>query len=210
MTTPRLSCISISTGLMLACGDPSNSDTNDLVIDSAPPVHVGFMIHMEDNWKDHERKSQFDNHAASLRYAAELHNRFGGKFTAESALPFAEGCQNWGDNVLQSMLDEGMGVGSHANEAAQFIEIKGVVDALVGAPNNRGISGGSQDDFVVSSLAAGFEYIDALVFSAYKNVPLELRPNQVTDQQIDALHRHVVILVAQRRECVLEHVARVR
>jgi hypothetical protein len=178
---------------MSACGDNTSVDTannTDTADGPASPVHVGFMIHMEDNWMDHEREEQFKEHAKILRSAAELHNRFGGKFTAETALPFAEGCENWGDNVLQSMLDAGMGVGSHANDAAQFIETKSIVDVLIGAENNRGISGGSQDDFVASSLTAGFEYIDALVFSAYKNVPLELRPDQVTDQQIDALHRH--------------------
>jgi hypothetical protein len=187
MHFPQIVARSLSVGLLAGCAETTNEDTSET---APPPVHVGFMIHMEDDWMDHEREHQFNEHAKLLRSAAELHNRFGGKFTAESALPFAEGCENWGDNVLQSMLDTGMGVGSHANDAAQFKETKIIIDSLVGAENNRGISGGSQNDFVAGSLDAGFEYIDALVFSAYKNVPLELRPGEVTDQQIDALHRH--------------------
>jgi hypothetical protein len=190
----RIAFFSLSIGLTAACtGNPKDSSSDssaDSNSEAIVPVHVGFMIHMEDDWGDHEVKAQFETHAEALRYAAELHNNFGGKFTAESAIPFAEGCETWGDNVLQSMLDAGMGVGSHANNSAQFVEIKGIIDELVGAENNRGISGGSQGGFVVDSLAAGFEYKDALVFSAYKNVPVENRPDQVTDQEIDTLHRH--------------------
>lgn len=190
----RIGFILPSIALISACAGNPSSDNSDSSADSnsavTGPVHVGFMIHMEDDWADHEKKGVFEIHAESLRYAAELHNRYGGKFTAESAQPFAQGCENWGDNVLQSMLDAGMGVGSHANDSADYEEIKGIIDRLVGAENNRGISGGGQNDFVADGLAVGFEYIDALVFSAYKNVPLEQRPDQVTDQQLDALHWH--------------------
>ena len=105
-------------------------------------VHLGFMIHLEDNWNDNTNEIAFRNHANQLKWGAEIFNRYGAKFTAESALPFARGCVNFGDNVLQAMLDSTMGVGSHSNTTKLYRDTKTVIDRLVGSENNRGVSGG--------------------------------------------------------------------
>jgi len=160
-------------------------------------VYVGFMIHLEEDWDDDVNETAFRNHARKLRQGAKLFNRFGAKFTAESALPFARGCVNWGDNVLQALLDSTMGVGSHSGKTALFPETKIAVDALVGRENNRGVSGGFNPterlDWAQEAAKLGYKYIDAPVYFCYLMVPQELRPDQVSDQQIiDSLYHDPV------------------
>jgi len=152
-------------------------------------VYIGFMIHLEDNWTDDKDEISFNNHAKQLIFGADLIEPYGAKFTAESALPFAKGCVNWGDNVLQSMLDKGMGVGSHSNTVALYAETKVIIDQLVGVENNRGISGGwgnqGTDDWAQEATKLGFKYLDALVLMGYYTVPEEDRPANMSNAYID-------------------------
>ncbi|OQX84175.1 hypothetical protein B6D60_09670, partial [candidate division KSB1 bacterium 4484_87] len=160
-------------------------------------VYVGFMIHLEEDWNDNVNENLFRYHARQLRQGASLFKRFGAKFTAESALPFAQGCVNFGDNVLQALLDSTMGVGSHSGKTALYRETKSAVDNLVGAENNRGVSGGFNPterlDWAQEAANCGFKYIDGPVYFCYLMVPREQRPDQVSDQEIiDSLYHDPV------------------
>ena len=132
-----------------------------------------------------------------MRWGAELFNRYGAKFTAESALPFARGCENFGDNVLEALLDSTMGVGSHSNTTNLYYDTQLVIDRLVGKENNRGISGGwnplERLDWAQEAINLGYKYIDAPVYFCYLMVPQHLRPDQVSDQEIiDSLYHDPV------------------
>jgi hypothetical protein len=156
-------------------------------------VYAGFMMHLEEDWNDNVNENLFRYHARQLRQGASLFKRFGAKFTAESALPFAQGCVNFGDNVLQALLDSTMGIGSHSGKTALYRETKSAVDNLVGAENNRGVSGGFNPterlDWAQEAANCGFKYIDGPVYFCYLMVPREQRPDQVSDQEIiDSLY----------------------
>ena len=162
----------------------------------SPPVYFGLMIHIEDNWADDTNEDIFNLHALQLRNAVDFVKPYGAKFTAECAIPFALGCNIWGDNVLQSLIDSTMGVGSHANSSKDYAITKHLVDNLIGASENRGISGGATlsdgetvNNWVDSAFNAGFAYVDGGVFIMYLQIPQEERPNNVSDDDIiDSLY----------------------
>lgn len=166
----------------------------------SPPVHFGMMVHLEDNWDDNVNIASFNNHALQLRMAVGFVKPYGAKFTAESAIPFAEGCINWGDNVLQSLIDSTMGVGSHSNASSDYAYTKSLIDGLVGASENRGVSGGwGQLDNIIpnnwadSANVAGFSYINAATYFTYLQIPQNERPGSVTDAMIlDSLYHNPV------------------
>jgi Secretion system C-terminal sorting domain len=157
----------------------------------SPPVYFGIMLHIEDDWNDDTDSSLFILHSIQMKNAVGYVKPYGAKITFECAIPFALGCTNWGNNVLQSLIDSSMGVGSHSNKSCDFNFTKALVDGLVGSSNNRGISGGTSitdslniNNWVDSATIAGFSYKDGLVYSAYLQIPQNERPDSVSNTQI--------------------------
>jgi len=101
--------------------------------------------------------------------------------------------------------ERGFGVGTHCDigyndppmsveqYAALFVENKSLVDALVGAENNLGCSGGgSVNDWALAASLAGFKYVDGIVAMHYLSMPLENRPGpEWTDEFIRNGHFHL-------------------
>lgn len=162
------------------------------------PLYMTTMTHMEEDFKDDTDKGLFDRHVANMRWAMDLFDEYGAKLTFESDQPFAKANAIWGVNVLKEAVDRGHGVGTHAGFgatrgvtltvdqlAAKFKENKALVDGLVGAANNRGVSGGTgPTDWVLAASAAGFGYIDAVTGFGYLSMPLSARPDEWTNQYI--------------------------
>jgi hypothetical protein len=74
---------------------------------------------------------------------------------------------------------------SEKQYVAAFKELKALVDGLVGAENNQGVSGGTGPfDWVGSSAEAGFKYRDALTGIAYLSMDMSERPDGWTDEYI--------------------------
>ena len=165
------------------------------------------MTHMEEDFKDDTDKGLFDRHVANMRWAMDLFDEYGAKLTFESDQPFAKANTIWGVNVLKEAVDRGHGVGTHAGFGAtrgvtltvaelteKFRENKSLVDALVGASNNRGVSGGTgQTDWVLGASAAGFGYIDAVTGFGYLSMPVSARPDGWTNQYITKTAYHDAI-----------------
>lgn len=155
------------------------------------PVYVAFMTHIEDNWLDDVDSNVFNLHASQMRNGVQYFKPYGAKFTAEVAIPFATGCYNWGDNVLQSLIDSTMGIGTHANSSSNFDVTKTLVDGLVGGANNRHVSGGCgaadtvfSNNWIDSAYQAGFQFVDGMVHFTYLNIPVINRPGMVSDSLI--------------------------
>ncbi|MCR4312525.1 MAG: hypothetical protein NUV56_04555, partial [Candidatus Uhrbacteria bacterium] len=73
----------------------------------------------------------------------------------------------------------------------RFVDNKQLVDNLVGAENNRGVSGGTgPGDWVTAASRAGFDYIDGVVGFAYLSMPLTARPDGWTDEYIRSTGYH--------------------
>ncbi len=153
---------------------------------------------MEEDFKDDTDKGLFDRHVANMRWAMDLFDEYGAKLTFESDQPFAKANSIWGVNALKEVVDRGHGVGTHAGFgatrgvtltvdqlAAKFKENKSLVDALVGAANNKGVSGGTgPTDWVLAASAAGFGYSDAVTGFGYLSMPVSARPDGWTNQYI--------------------------
>lgn len=169
------------------------------VVERVPqPFYFSTMTHMEGVFKDNEVEALFNKHVADIRWAVALFDEYGVKLTIESGESFAKANTTWGTNILQEVLDRGHGVGTHADFGVEprmvytvetltekFRQAKALVDALVGAENNIGVSGGtSTADWVLASSAAGFRYMDAVTAFGYLSMPLEARPNGWTDGYI--------------------------
>ncbi len=186
---------------------PNNSEqinTEDLseqpLVDA--PIFITTMMHMEGKFKDDVDYEAFMEHVNDLRFAMDLFDEYGAKMTLESEQSFAKANTNWGLNFLQEMIDRGHGVGTHADFGAgsdiplgKYISLyaanKRLVDDLVGAQNNRGVSGGfGAGDWVTAALRAGFDYIDGVVGYAYLSMPLSERPDGWTDEYIRATAYH--------------------
>jgi len=178
------------------------------------PMLFASMTHMEGGHKDDENQNLFLLHLEQLRYGMDLAEEYGAKLTIESEKPFALACQKWGFNVLQEVLDRGHGVGTHGDVGyggptlnprqlvRAFEERKALVDALVGAEHNRGISGGGGvTDWVLAAHEAGFKYVDGIVGMHYLSMPLENRPDASwTDEYIraESFHDCAPVEFAQR------------
>jgi hypothetical protein len=105
-------------------------------------------------------------------------------------MPFARACAKYGVNMMDEVLDLGHGVGTHADIgfnnpppnvsvlAQELRQRKALVDALVGAGHNRGVSGaGGVNDWVLAAHQAGFAYVDGVVGMHYLAMPLAARPD---------------------------------
>lgn len=163
------------------------------------------MTHMEDGkgWNEDENEELFKRHVAQLRWAMDLFDEYGAKMTVETNVPFAKANTVWDLNFLKEIVDRGHGVGSHVHigggqgtqsyddNVATLKEIKGLVDHLVGAENDQGVSGGPGAYNWVQAMAdAGFHYTDALTGFAYLSMPLSARPSGWTDQAIRSTYYH--------------------
>ncbi len=168
------------------------------------PLYFTTMTHMEEDWKDDTIEPLFHRHVAILRNAMNLFDTFGAKMTVESAEPFAKANTIWGVNIMKEVLDRGHGVGTHAGfhlpdgetvtipeYAALYAEGKSYVDALVGAENNQGVSGGfAEDNWVQAAAQGGFKFLDGLTALGYLSMPMSARPEGFTDVYINMVAYH--------------------
>lgn len=155
------------------------------------PFVITTMTHMEGAFIDDENENVFEKHVSDLRWAMNLFDEYGAKLTVESEQPFAKANTLWGVNIMKEIVDRGHGVGTHADFGAgagtrltldqlttDFKTNKSLVDNLVGAENNQGVSGGTgPQDWVLAAAAAGFKYHDAVTGFGYLSMPESARPN---------------------------------
>lgn len=200
MNTKKLLLLAALVLGLTGCGQEAADRTveeTDTTVDSTVylPLYISTMTHMEGAFKDDQVEKIFQKHVDDLRWAIELFDEYGAKLTIESGQSFAKANANWDLNFLQEVLDRGHGVGTHmdtglsetslAQLTANFKESKKLVDDLVGAENNLGMSAGtSTQDWVLASLDAGFKYMDAVTALGYLSMDESLRPEGWDDQYI--------------------------
>ena len=187
------------------CSAPGGTPDAAPVHAEDAPLFITTMTHMEGNWNDDQSEGLFLRHVAQLRYGMDLAEEYAALITIESEKPFARGNTLCGVNIMGEVSDRGFGVGTHCDigyndppmsveeYAALFVENKSLVDALVGAENNLGCSGGgSVNDWALAASLAGFEYIDGMVAMHYLSMPMENRPGPGwTDEFIRAGNFHL-------------------
>jgi hypothetical protein len=168
------------------------------------PLYFTTMTHMEGSFLDDRDQDVFLGHVAQLRYGMNLANEYDAILTIESEKPFARANAKWNLNIMAEIQQGGHGVGTHCDigfkdpplsveqYAAAFRENKLLVDALVGAENNLGCSGGgSVNDWALAASLAGFKYLDGIVSMHYLSMPIENRPGpEWTDDYIRNGHFH--------------------
>ncbi|HCC83747.1 TPA: hypothetical protein DEP96_02775 [Candidatus Uhrbacteria bacterium] len=166
------------------------------------PFIITTMTHMEGVYTDDVNEKVFEKHVADMRWAMDLFDEYGAKLTFESEQSFAKANTNWGLNILKEAVDRGHGVGTHADFGAKaglslaqltqnFVNNKKLVDGLVGAINNQGVSGGTgPTDWVLAATAAGFHYIDAVTGFGYLSMPTSARPSNWTNSYIISTGYH--------------------
>jgi hypothetical protein len=156
------------------------------------------MTHMEQGFTDDRDRAEFNLHVEQLRFGMDLADEYDAILTIESEKPFARANTIWDLNIMAEIRDRGHGVGTHCDfgfrdelmpvdeYARYFAENKALVDALVGAENNLGCSGGGgANDWALAASMAGFKYLDGIVGMHYLSMPLENRPDSTwTDEYI--------------------------
>jgi hypothetical protein len=171
------------------------------------PLTLTTMTHMEGNFTDDKNETLFTKHVEDMRWAMDLFDEYGAKLTFESEQPFAKANTIWGTNILKDVVQAGHGVGTHADFGAspkehltqdelnaKFKENKTLVDDLVGAENNFGVSGGTgPGDWVLGAASAGFHYIDAVTGFGYLSMPESARPSGWTNSYIISTAYHDTI-----------------
>jgi hypothetical protein len=168
-----------------------------------PTFYITTMTHMEGDFKDDEIEALFNKHVEDMTWAMDLFDEYGAKLTFESEQPFAKACSKWGVNILKEVVERGHGVGTHADFGAgkkamsmdefiaAFEENKKLVDDLVGAENNKGVSGGTgPTDWVLASAAAGFDFRDGITGFGYLSMDESERPEGWTDEYIRDITYH--------------------
>lgn len=168
-----------------------------------PMLYVTTMTHMEGKFMDDRDEDLFLRHVDDLRWAMNLFDEYDAKLTVETEQSFAKANTVWDLNLLAEIIDRGHGVGTHADFGAEerpkplpyYIEQmkanKGLVDDLVGAENNRGLSGGiGAYDWVTAADRAGFSYMDGIVGFAYLSMDESNRPDGWSDAYIRANAYH--------------------
>jgi hypothetical protein len=154
------------------------------------PLGFAVMLHLEGELKIPDEEAYLEVNS-QLREIIDLFAEHDAKITIESAEPYAEAAEKYGDNLLVYALERGQGTGSHCDildygKSApknygelvdRYAEIKEKVDAAVGEENNLGCSGGWVEyDWARAAKEAGFSYLDAPVMLSYSAVPPENRP----------------------------------
>ncbi len=194
-------------GPQIAAKDPDPLETtlSSLGVNQEAGLYITTMTHMEGNFDDDEHETFFLRHVDQIRWAMDLFDEYGAKLTIESEQPFAIANTKWNLNILREVIDRGHGIGTHADFGASlrdrsislaeltqnFVENKALVDALVGAENNRGVSGGTgYADWVLGASAAGFSYMDAVTGFGYLSMSEEVRPDGWTDEYIRNVGYH--------------------
>ncbi|KAF0106586.1 MAG: Uncharacterized protein FD146_2494 [Anaerolineaceae bacterium] len=168
------------------------------------PLYLTTMTHMEGGHDDDKVQAVFEQHIDQLTYGMDLADTYGAKLTIESEQPFAIANTKWNRNFMAEIVARGHGVGTHCDFGFRdevmsverysrfFAENKALVDALVGAENNLGCSGGGgANDWALAASLAGFKYIDGVVGMHYLSMPLENRPDPTwTDEYIRNVSYH--------------------
>ncbi len=165
------------------------------------PIYISTMTHMEGVFKDDKNQQVYMKHVEDLRWAMDLFDEYGAKLTIESGESFAVANTKWDLNFLKEVVDRGHGVGTHidaglgesstASFTETFKEEKQLVDDLVGAENNRGVSGGTSNvDWVIAASDAGFEFMDAVTALGYLSMDESERPDGWTDDYIQDVVYH--------------------
>lgn len=205
MKNTRLVSLILLGSLLSACSTATEPQTlPSQTVNEVAPFYITSMTHMEGNFIDDKNETVFLKHVDQMRYAMNLFDEYGAKLTFESEQSFAKANTLWGLNILQEVVDAGHGVGTHADFGANpkktlslkelttlFSENKTLVDDLVGAENNRGVSGGTgPTDWVLAASAAGFGYIDAVTGFGYLSMDLSERPEGWTDEYIRNVAYH--------------------
>lgn len=194
-----------STTSMVTTPTNGESSTTPSTSKGDAPLFMTTMTHMEGNWNDDKEEAIFLRHVEELRYGMDLAEEYDAILTIESEKPFARANTIWNLNVMAEIRDRGFGVGTHCdigyNEpsssvdkfAALFVENKSLVDALIGAENNLGCSGGgSVNDWAMAARQAGFKYLDGIVSMHYLSMPIQNRPGpEWTDEFIRGGHYHL-------------------
>lgn len=197
-----LSAVTILIVTLLLTGGSDQQDTaptvaeND-VVEGDAKLYVTTMTHMEGRFTDDRDQEVFLDHVSDLRSAMDLFDEYGVKLTVESEKSFAEANTIWDLNFMREIVDRGHGVGTHADGGAEtnprqlsyyvrlFETNKQLIDDLVGAENNRGLSGGiGAYNWVEAASRAGFEYMDGIVGFAYLSMDEAVRPDGWTDEYI--------------------------
>lgn len=184
-----------------------DSPTTPSTPTKAYPITLTTMTHMEGNFTDDKNELVFNKHVADIRWAMELFDEYGAKLTFESEQSFAKANTIWGTNILKEVVDAGHGVGTHADFGAspkerltqselndKFKENKTLIDNLIGANNNYGVSGGTgPGDWVLGASSAGFRYINAVTGFGYLSMPESARPSGWTNTYIISTAYHDAI-----------------
>ncbi len=171
---------------------------------SDAPLYLTTMTHMEQNFNDDKNQNLFQIHIQQLTFGMDMADQYGARLTIETEQPFAIANTKWGRNFMAEIVARGHGVGTHCDfgfkdnvmpveqYAQYFIENKSLVDALVGAENNLGCSGGGgANDWALAASMAGFKFIDGVVGMHYLSMPLENRPDSTwTDKFIEKTGYH--------------------
>ncbi|MFA6018002.1 MAG: hypothetical protein WCT28_04635 [Patescibacteria group bacterium] len=171
------------------------------------PLYISTMTHMESGFTDDKNKNIFSEHVADMEWAMDLFDEYGAKLTFESEEPFAKANTIWNKNILKEVIRRGHGVGTHADFGGPqgkpltvteltnlFRANKTLVDNLVGAENNLGVSGGTgATDWVLAASGAGFKYMDASTGIAYLSMAQSERPQKWTNTYIQKTSFHYPI-----------------
>ena len=151
------------------------------------PINFAVMLHLEGGGFTIADEKQFNAMNSELKQVIDLFSKYDAKITIESESPYTEAVSKWGNNQLTYALEKGMGVGTHndvmrVNSQEELVNsyksVKAKVDAIVGAENNIGCSGGwvAGYDWAVAAHKAGFSYLDGAVMVAALSVPEKNRP----------------------------------
>ena len=174
---------------------------------ASKPLNFAAYLHLEAELKFPNEKT-YNQVNAQLKEIIDLFDKYDAKITIESAMPYAEAANKWGNDMLNYALDKGMGVGTHCDfsttntpnptvTSEDFENLKEKVDAIVGTSNNIGCSGGfGAENWVQAAHDGGFSYLDAPVMNVYLRIPEENRPinpetnKPYTDEEIEKVYYH--------------------
>lgn len=165
--------------------------------DNTTVLLIGIMVHLEGWNSEANIEDQFNEHKEAVRAFASVVEDNGAKATFEAKPEFVKACDNWGDNVLQELLDAGHGIGIHADAggqvrpgdtsdglSAEIAKMKTDMKALVGI-DPRHVSGiCSTLDWVTAAVDAGYKFTTGAVGYCAMSLPLSERPDEYSDCRV--------------------------